>query len=243
MTRLYLRAAILPRSVVVRTAVALGAVLTLSLTACGSDKAPADTSSAPVASDAPAADAPASGASGCPAADGSATKRQSFESAPPMCIDTAKTYVATMDTTKGSMTFELLDERAPITVNSFVVLARYHYFDGIGFHRVVPDFVLQGGDPEGTGAGGPGYEFADELPQAGEYKIGSLAMANAGPNTNGSQFFVISGTQGTQLPPSYSLFGQLIEGQETVDAIAALGVGDGPPKEPVTINSVMITEK
>ena len=202
------------------------------------------TSAAPAVSESTVggtASAPA--AEGCPPADGSAAKKQTFAAAPPMCINEAKAYTATMVTSKGSMTFDLLAKKAPKTVNNFVVLARYHYFDGITFHRVVPDFVLQGGDPEGTGRGGPGYEFADELPQAGEYKIGSLAMANAGPNTNGSQFFIISGQNGTQLPPSYSLFGQLTDGQPTVDAIAALGVGDGPPKETVTITSVTITEK
>ena len=147
-----------------------------------------------------------------------------------------------MVTDKGTMVFRLLADKAPRTVNNFVVLARYHYYDGITFHRVVPDFVLQGGDPEGTGGGGPGYEFEDELPGAGEYTIGSLAMANSGPDTNGSQFFVISGVNGTQLPPQYSLFGQLTEGQATVDAIAALAVGDGAPREPVTITSVTVVE-
>jgi cyclophilin family peptidyl-prolyl cis-trans isomerase len=184
----------------------------------------------------------------CPATDGSAPRHTKFAAEPKMCIDVAKKYVALMETSKGNMTFELDPKRAPKTVNSFVFLARQHYFEGIKFHRVVPAFVLQGGDPlsinddPGVGTGGPGYAFADELPQPGEYKVGSLVMANAGPNTNGSQFFIVSGPNGVQLPPNYALFGQLSDGQPTVDAIGALAVTDGPPSEPVTINKVTITE-
>jgi cyclophilin family peptidyl-prolyl cis-trans isomerase len=184
----------------------------------------------------------------CPAADGSAPRHTKFAAEPKMCIDVAKKYVALMETSKGSMTFDLDPKRAPKTVNSFVFLARQHYFEGIKFHRVVPDFVLQAGDPLSiiddprVGSGGPGYDFADELPQPGEYKVGSLVMANAGPNTNGSQFFIVSGPNGVTLPPNYALFGQLSDGQPTVDAIGALAVTDGPPSEPVIINKVTITE-
>ncbi len=177
-----------------------------------------------------------------PAADGSSPQRRSFKGEPPMAIDTAKRYTATMVTSKGSMTIALDPQAAPRTVNSFVFLARYHYFDGIVFHRVIPGFVLQGGDPTGTGTGGPGYKFADELPAAGRYELGSLAMANAGPNTNGSQFFVISGPDGMRLPPSYSLFGKVVAGLDVVAAIDAIGSSSGKPKEQVTIESVTITE-
>src|SRR4029077_20265204 len=111
------------------------------------------------------------------------------------------------------------------------------------FHRVIPGFVLQGGDPTGKGTGGPGYQFADELPKPGRYELGSLAMANAGPNTNGSQFFVISGPDGMRLPPLYSLFGKVIKGVDVVAAIDALASpGAGTPKERVVIESVTITE-
>ena len=110
------------------------------------------------------------------------------------------------------------------------------------FHRVIPGFVLQGGDPTGTGRGGPGYQFEDELPKAGRYELGSLAMANAGPNTNGSQFFVISGPSGVRLPPQYSLFGKVIDGLDVVATIDALGTQSGQPKELVTISSVTIKE-
>ena len=129
-----------------------------------------------------------------------------------MIIDPKKRYVATMTTSHGTMVINLDPLAAPKAVNSFVFLARYHYFDGIVFHRIIPGFVLQGGDPTGTGTGGPGYRFDDELPSAGRYKVGSLAMANAGPNTNGSQFFVISGPDGMRLPPLYSLFGEVVSG-------------------------------
>jgi cyclophilin family peptidyl-prolyl cis-trans isomerase len=179
----------------------------------------------------------------CPATDGSSQQRRTFDAPPPMCIDAARTYTATMTTNKGTMTIALDPVAAPMTVNNFVVLARYHYFDGVGFHRVIPGFVLQGGDPEGTGRGGPGYRFADELPKPGRYEVGSLAMANAGPNTNGSQFFIISGPDGVRLPPQYSLFGKVVAGLDVVAAIDAIGTpGAGKPKEPVIMESVTITE-
>jgi cyclophilin family peptidyl-prolyl cis-trans isomerase len=140
------------------------------------------------------------------------------------------------------MTIALDPNAAPRTVNSFVFLARNGYYDGVIFHRIIPGFMAQGGDPTGTGTGGPGYQFADELPAAGRYEIGSIAMANAGPNTNGSQFFIISGQDGVRLPPSYSLFGKVIGGTETIAALDAVGTRSGKPTERVTIDSVTITE-
>jgi peptidylprolyl isomerase len=178
----------------------------------------------------------------CPAADGSSPTQQKFDGPPPMCIDPAKRYTASMVTSKGTLAIALDPIGAPATVNSFVFLARYHYFDGIVFHRIIPGFVLQGGDPTGTGRGGPGYRFADELPKAGRYEVGSLAMANSGPDTNGSQFFVISGPAGVRLPPQYSLFGMVVAGLDVVATIDALGTASGTPKETVTIESVTITE-
>jgi cyclophilin family peptidyl-prolyl cis-trans isomerase/FKBP-type peptidyl-prolyl cis-trans isomerase len=192
--------------------------------------------------------APMADAADCPATDGSAEQQQEFSEYPPTCIDATKTYTAEIVTNLGDMTIELFADKAPITVNSFVTLARYHYFDGISCHRIIPGFVAQCGDPTGTGSGGPGYEFADELPEAGEYEIGSLAMANAGPDTNGSQFFIITGDNGTTLPPNYTLFGKVTEGLDTtVPALDAAGNPDPasngvPPLEPVTIESITITE-
>jgi cyclophilin family peptidyl-prolyl cis-trans isomerase len=185
-------------------------------------------------------------AKACPATDGSAPQKRKFTAEPPLCIDVKKSYQATMETSEGTMVFDLLASRSPRTVNSFVFLARQKYFDGLTFHRVVKDFVLQGGDPLGTGSGGPGYSFADELPKANEYKVGSLAMANSGPNTNGSQFFVISGPNGVTLPPNYAYFGQLVvgKGEDVIKKVDALSPEqDGPPTKPVTIVKVTITEE
>ncbi len=159
-----------------------------------------------------------------------------------MGIDPAKRYTATMETSMGSMVIALDPIKAPKTVNSFVFLALNHYFDGIIFHRIIKGFVCQGGDPTGTGRGGPGYRFDDELPKAGEYKVGSFAMANAGPSTNGSQFFIISGPDGCRLPPAYSLFGQVVKGLEVVEAMQSVPTAAGDrPKTDVVINSVTIT--
>jgi len=177
-----------------------------------------------------------------PNADGSSPQQRKFDQEPPMVIDAGKRYVATMDTSHGTMVFALNPLAAPKTVNSFVFLARYHYFDGIVFHRIIPGFVLQGGDPTGTGTGGPGYKFADELPEAGKYQVGSLAMANAGPDTNGSQFFVISGPDGVRLPPLYSLFGEAVSGLDVVEKINGVGTRSGAPKERVVIERVTIEE-
>ncbi len=178
-----------------------------------------------------------------PAPDGSSPKRQHFDAPPPMVIDPERRYTATMETSKGPIVIALDPIAAPATVNNFVFLARYHYFDGIVFHRIIPGFVIQGGDPEGTGRGGPGYRFADELPKPGRYQVGSLAMANAGPGTNGSQFFIISGPDGVRLPPQYSLFGSVVSGGDVVAAIDAVGTRSGSPTERVTIDSVTIDEQ
>jgi cyclophilin family peptidyl-prolyl cis-trans isomerase len=159
-----------------------------------------------------------------------------------MIIDTTKTYTATMVTSKGTMEILLDALGAPVTVNSFVYLARWHYYDGIIFHRVIPGFVLQGGDPTGKGTGGPGYRFNDELPKPGRYELGSLAMANSGPHTNGSQFFVISGPDGVRLPPLYALFGKVVKGLDVIEAINAVGSSQGTPRERVVIESVTISE-
>jgi len=177
-----------------------------------------------------------------PPFDGSAPRQQSFDAPPEMGIDPAKRYTATMSTSMGELVIALDAVRAPKTVNNFVFLALHHYYDGVIFHRIINGFVCQGGDPTGTGRGGPGYRFDDELPKAGQYQIGSLAMANAGPNTNGSQFFLISGPSGVQLPPAYALFGQVVKGLEVVDAMQRVptAAGDRPVTD-VVIESVTIS--
>jgi cyclophilin family peptidyl-prolyl cis-trans isomerase len=189
-----------------------------------------------------AAPAKITGDTPCPKADGSSPRTTSFTKAPPMCIDTNKNYTATMVTDAGTIKIKLDPKKAPKTVNNFVVLSRYHFYDGTIFHRVIPGFVDQGGDPEGTGQGGPGYKFADELPKAGEYKVGSLAMANSGPDTNGSQFFIIVGAQGAGLQPNYSLFGEVTDGIDVAHKIENDGSADGTPKVTHKITTVTIEE-
>jgi peptidylprolyl isomerase len=182
-----------------------------------------------------------------PPFDGSAPRQQEFSAPPEMGIDTTKRYTATMAVSIGGesigeLVIALDALKAPKTVNSFVFLALHKYFDGIIFHRIINGFVCQGGDPTGTGRGGPGYRFEDELPKAGQYQLGSLAMANAGPNTNGSQFFLISGPSGVQLPPLYSLFGQTVKGLELIEQMQSVATGPGDrPNQDVVIESVTIT--
>jgi peptidyl-prolyl cis-trans isomerase B (cyclophilin B) len=186
------------------------------------------------------AGATVTGETPCPAADGSSERTNSFENPPPMCIDPAKTYTATIDTSEGSFTVALDAAKAPQTVNNFVVLSRYHFYDGLPFHRIEPGFVVQAGDPTGTGSGDPGYSIPDELPPSLEYyTAGTMAMANNGnPNTGGSQFFI--NLTDTGLPgPNYSLFGDVTEGFDTtVKAIETAGTEGRTP----TITSVTITE-
>ena len=177
-----------------------------------------------------------------PALDGSAPVVKKFGSMPPMGIDPAKRYSATLETTLGTMVIALDAAAAPLTVNNFIYLAAHHYYDGVIFHRIIKGFMCQGGDPEGSGRGGPGYKFGDELPKPGKYQIGSVAMANAGPNTNGSQFFIVSGPSGVGLPPLYSLFGQVVKGLDVVEAMQNVATRPGDrPIEDVVIKSVTIT--
>lgn len=178
-----------------------------------------------------------------PEPDGSSSHQTRFDAPMEMTIDPEATYQATISTSLGGMVAYLYPKRAPQTVNNFVNLARYHYYDGLVFHRIIPGFMIQGGCPEGSGRGGPGYRFADELPEPHQYEIGSLAMANAGPNTNGSQFFIVSGPSGVGLPPSYSLFGKLIAGLDVLDTIQGVKTARGDrPVTDVTINSIVIEE-
>jgi peptidylprolyl isomerase len=177
-----------------------------------------------------------------PPFDGSASKQQQFSEPPEMGIDPDKRYTAAMSTSMGDLVIALDAIKAPKTVNNFVFLALNHYYDGVIFHRIINGFMCQGGDPTGTGRGGPGYRFDDELPKPGQYEIGSVAMANAGPNTNGSQFFIVSGLNGVGLPPAYSLFGQVVKGLEVVDEMQRVATGGGDrPKTDVVINSVTIS--
>ena len=157
---------------------------------------------------------------------------KTYSAAPEQTIDTNKKYTATIATDKGDIVAALDPKRAPKSVNNFVFLARDGFYDGLTFHRVVDDFVIQGGCPEGTGRGGPGYRWEDE-PVQGEYEAGALAMANAGPDTNGSQFFITTVDCRHKLAKSYNLFGQVTKG---MDVVTSIKVGD-------KMNKVTITEE
>ncbi|RYX86293.1 peptidylprolyl isomerase [bacterium] len=158
-----------------------------------------------------------------------------------MEIDVAKSYTATIQTTAGTMVAELFASESPLTVNNFVFLSREGFYDDVIFHRVISGFMIQGGDPTGTGRGGPGYQFNNENSNR-RYLRGTLAMANAGRNTNGSQFFVMHADY--PLPPDYTIFGKLISGEEVIDKIANARKGaQDRPIEPVAIQSVTIEEK
>lgn len=174
-----------------------------------------------------------------PSAKTSVKGAKSFKQAEQV-IKAGKVYTTVIHTTAGDITVELSKD-TPITTNNFVFLAKEKFYDGVIFHRVIPGFMIQGGDPTGTGMGDPGYKFNDEK-FAGEYKRGTIAMANSGPNTNGSQFFIMHADY--PLPPNYVIFGTTTSGLETVDKIAAGKTGPNDrPTAPVSIKSIDITEK
>jgi cyclophilin family peptidyl-prolyl cis-trans isomerase len=158
--------------------------------------------------------------------------RPRFNAPPPMTIDRTATYRATLATSCGTIVIRLDPEEAPLTVNNFVFLSRRRFYDGLRFHRVVRGFIVQTGDPEGNGRGGPGYTFADELPSDG-YRPGAVAMANAGPDTNGSQFFIVTG-DASGLPDAYSTFGQVTRGLDVARAIEGFADPRANPADPAT---------
>ncbi|MDV2989527.1 MAG: peptidylprolyl isomerase [Dehalogenimonas sp.] len=173
-----------------------------------------------------------------------------WSSPPEMKIDPAKKYRAEIETSLGSFTLELLAGESPKTVNNFVFLAGEGFYDGVIFHRIIKTFMIQTGDPTGTGAGGPGYRFADELPVKHSYDPGIVAMANAGPNTNGSQFFVCTGadSRGLNGAPNYTQFGKVIAGMDVIEKLAAVQVARSPhgemssPVDPPVIKGIKVTE-
>jgi cyclophilin family peptidyl-prolyl cis-trans isomerase len=206
-------------------------VVTL-LQACSSGSAatpsPSSSAAAPTPQGAPSPGSSAAASAATSAAASAATSpaasgRKTYTAPPPMTINTNQHYTATIDTEKGTIVMDLDPALAPQTVNNFVFLAKDGFYDGLLWHRVVPDFVVQGGDPQGTGAGGPGYKFNDELPPKGQYTAGCVAMANSGPNTNGSQFFICTADDTLKLSPLYNLFGYVKSGLDVAQKIA---VGD-----------------
>jgi cyclophilin family peptidyl-prolyl cis-trans isomerase len=177
-----------------------------------------------------------------------AARNNKYDAPPPITIDPDKNYTATIETTAGTMKAELFAEEAPVTVNNFVFLARENFYDNVRFHRIIKDFMVQTGDPLGTGTGGPGYRFEDE-PVTRPYELGTLAMANAGPDTNGSQFFIVN-TERAPLEPNYTIFGQVTEGLDVLEKISATPVEANPsnpreassPTEDVLITDITIEE-
>lgn len=177
---------------------------------------------------------------------------KTWDEAPELAIDPAKKYTATFRTSKGDFEVELFADSAPETVNNFVFLSREGYYDDVIFHRIIETFMIQGGDPTGTGMGGPGYNIPDEFENTAQYKYepGIIAMANTGaPNSAGSQFFIVTGTDAAGLPPKYAIFGKVVSGMDNVTAIAQTPVqanSHGEPSQPtetVTIETIEINEQ
>jgi cyclophilin family peptidyl-prolyl cis-trans isomerase len=180
------------------------------------------------------------------------TGEKKYATPPAMQIDKNKKYQAVISTTMGDITVELFAKDAPITVNNFVFLAKDKFYDGLTFHRVIKDFMIQTGDPLGNGTGGPGYNFEDELNNGHVYEPGVVAMANAGANTNGSQFFIGSGDDVKNLKhtPYYTIFGKVISGMDVVKKIESVKVKNNPltgeasmPADPIKIKTITIQEK
>lgn len=182
----------------------------------------------------------------CPPKEGATARTVTFSGPPKRCIDLDKKYTALIKTDAGDIEVRLNPKTAPETVNNFVFLARHKYYEEVTFHRVIKNFMIQGGDPDGTGSGGPGYTIPDEFSPKHEFKVGDIAMAKtAQPNSGGSQFFIVIGPQGEALPPEYTYFGRVIKGLEVVKAIEADGA-EADPNPPAVVHkiiSVTITEE
>lgn len=212
----------------------------------GDEAAPVTEAAAESEADSGPDEAAAPDPTSCPAEDGSDGPLNQFDAPPPLCIDPDTMYAAAFDTNMGSFTMLLNPALDIDSVNNFVVLGRWGAFDGTLFHRIISDFVIQGGDVQlDFGRGGPGYQFTGAFPPADDwYRIGSVAMANRGnPATNGSQFFVITGPNGAGLPPLYSPLGHVVEGMDVVMEIEGVATGAGDvPVQDVVVKSVTVSE-
>lgn len=230
-----------------RLAGALGAALLL-VAGCGSDSdgSVADDAGTAISAAGDTGDTGVETSTGadCPPVDGADAQTRQFDSAPPVCLEPGTSYEAVVTTNVGEFTIAVDPDTAPVAANNFVFLARNRYFDDTVCHRIIPNFVVQCGDPTATGTGGPGYTIVDEPPTV-PYEIGSIAMAKtAAPDSAGSQFFVITGTDGASLPPEYALFGRVVDGFDTaVEAMAAAGTPSGAPSEPIEIQSIRIVQR
>ena len=218
----------------------------LFLIACSLPTAPVPTSaptSAPVAQPTARPSGAGNASSSSQGQTGSGSSKK-YAAPPQMSIDQSAGYTAKIKTNKGNIVIELFPASAPKTVNNFVFLANEGFYNGIIFHRVIPNFMIQGGDPTGTGTSGPGYKFEDEIdPKLGFEKPGILAMANSGPNTNGSQFFITTAST-PHLNGNHTIFGKVLEGQDVADTISTVPAGRGnKPNQPVVIQGIEITKK
>ena len=225
--------------------------LVLALAACGGDDGeesapPATTGEAPPTTTAATTEGGTTETEAdCARVEAPEPREEGNLSLPSAGLNAETTYRLRVETNCGAFTIELDQETAPQTTASLVALTRAGFYDGTTFHRVVPGFVIQGGDPTGTGAGGPGYKTVDPPPADARYVQGVVAMAKAGfeePGTSGSQFFVVTGAD-VGLPPEYALVGRVTDGLEAVLAIDALGQGDGPPSQPVVMERVVVEEE
>lgn len=214
--------------------VLLVGILVLALAGCGGATQPA------------ASQQPASGAAEGAVSPVPSQNMKQWSSPPAMALKPGAKYQATLHTNKGDIVIDLFASEDPITVNNFVFLAQQGFYNNVPFHRIINGFMIQTGDPTGTGRGGPGYKFNDE-PITRDYSPGTVAMANAGANTNGSQFFIVQGDMKGKLPKNYTIFGQVTKGMDVVNAIASVPVTAGPtgepstPTQPVNIQSVDIS--
>lgn len=218
----------------------------LFLIACSLPTAPVPTSaptSAPVAQPTARPSGAGNASSSSQGQTGSGSSKK-YAAPPQMSIDQSAGYTAKIKTNKGNIVIELFPASAPKTVNNFVFLASEGFYNGIIFHRVIPNFMIQGGDPTGTGTSGPGYKFEDEIDaKLGFEKPGILAMANSGPNTNGSQFFITTAST-PHLNGNHTIFGKVLEGQDVADTISTVPAGPGNrPNQPVVIQGIEITKK
>jgi peptidyl-prolyl cis-trans isomerase B (cyclophilin B) len=230
----------------VRKVTILIAALLIALAGCGSDKKDTRSSGA---GDAAAAtqggrQTPPRASNGCQTVPAPKAKADGGQKKPTAKLDASKTYRLEVDTNCGSFTIELDPKQSPNASASLVSLAKAKFFDGTTFHRIVPDFVIQGGDPTGTGTGGPGYSTRDKPPAGASYTKGVVAMAKAGnepAGTAGSQFYVVTGAD-AGLPPDYAIVGKVVDGQAVVDRIGKLGDASEQPTQPVVIKTVRVSE-
>jgi len=230
-------------------ALGFGAILAVAVVAGGCGSSTSDTSSAPAATQAAQsqqAQQPASGQGGCQKVSQPAPHKDGGQSKPKGKLDPSKTYTVTVQTNCGTFAFKLDVKDSPDTTAAFAGLVKRGYFDGLIFHRIVPDFVIQGGDPTGTGQGGPGFHTVDPPPQDADYSFGVVAMAKAGnepAGAAGSQYFVVTG-QNAQLPADYAILGKLTKGADVVRAIGKLGqpTQEGTPTEAVVMQKVTVSQ-